>query len=180
MKTILYFLVIISFVSCADHKPLEKVDLITRASMQDSVFNGLIATTQFAIPESKRADSLTFLLLPMHASCPACRNKTIDSLVKHQNNLLKGHYVIISANGGLKTINSYFRERKSRIPDMPERLFLDSTYEAHKYNLYEDNPIIYFTYNKKAYKKITAIPITVKEDLREFFSGYREKTTESE
>lgn len=180
MKAILLSLMIVAVISCGDRKPLAKVDLITRAGMQDSVFNGLLATTQFAIPENKQADSLIFLLLPMHASCPACRNKTIDSLVKHQNNLLKGHYVIISANGGRKTINSYFRERKSRIPDMPDRLFLDSTHEAHKYNLYEDNPIIYFTYNKKAYKKITAIPITVKEDLREFFSGYREKTTESE
>ncbi len=160
-------------------RKLEKVDLITSPGLQDSVFNGLVATTNFGIPEDKLADSLTFLLLPMHASCPACRNKTIDSILRHQNNLLDRHYIIISANGGLKTINSYFKERKGKLPTIPHRLFLDSTAQASKNNLYDDNPLIYYTYNKKAYKKITAIPITVKEDLREFFSGYRLKKKNS-
>lgn len=175
MKTLSILLIVIVIIGCGKGKKLEKIDLITSPGTQDSVFKGLLATTNFGIPEDKLADSLTFLLLPMHASCPACRNKTIDSILKHQSNLLDGHYIIISANGGLKTINSYFKERKGQLPTIPHRLFLDSTAQASKNNLYDDNPLIYYTYNKKAYKKITAIPITVKEDLREFFSGYRLK-----
>lgn len=176
MKLFVFMLLIFSM-SCGKpgNRKQEVVEQLTATGKQDSVFKGLIATTNFAIPENELSDSLTFLLLPMQASCPACRKKTIDSIVKHQGNLLDGHYIIISANGGLKTINSYFKERKSRVPTIPGRLFLDSTYLAYKNNLYEDNPVIYFTYNRKAYKKITAIPITVKEDLREFFSGYRNK-----
>ena len=176
MKLFVFILLILS-VSCgkSGNRKQEVVEVITAAGKQDSVFRSLMATTSFAIPENKLSDSLTFLLLPMHASCPACRKKTIDSILKHQSNLLDDHYIIISANGGLKTINSYFKERKGRVPKIPYRLFLDSTYLAYKNDLYDDNPVIYFTYNKKAYKKITAIPATVKEDLREFFSGYRIK-----
>lgn len=176
MKALVVIFLILS-ISCgkSNNRKQEVVEQITAASKQDSVFKGLIATTNFAIPENRLSDSLTFLLLPMQASCPACRKKTIDSILKHQGNLLDRHYIIISANGGLKTINSYFKERKGRVPTISGRLFLDSTNLTYKNNLYEDNPVIYFAYNRKAYKKITAIPITVKEDLREFFSGYRLK-----
>lgn len=171
------FIFLVFLIGCGKHgnRKQKVVEEITATGKQDSVFKSLMATTNFAIPENKLFDSLTFLLLPMQASCPACRKKTIDSILKHHGHLLSGHYIIISANGGLKTINSYFKERKGRVPTIPGRLFLDSTYLSYKNNLYEDNPVIYFTYNKKAYKKITAIPITVKEDLREFFSGYRLK-----
>ena len=58
---------------------------------------------------------------------------------------------------------------------MDERLFLDSVNAAYKLDLYTDKPTFYYAYNKKAYKKVSAIPITVREDLREFFSGYRNK-----
>lgn len=175
MKPFVFVFFIIA-ISCGKAgRKQEVVETITAAGKQDSVFKSLVAITNYAIPESKLSDSLTFLLLPMQASCPACRKKTIDSILKHRDNLLSGHYIIISTNGGLKTINSYFKERKGRVPTIPGRLFLDSTNLTFKNNLYEDNPVIYFTYDRKAYKKITAIPITVKEDLQEFFSGYRLK-----
>lgn len=175
MKVIIFVVFILAIGCGKAGRKQEIVEVITASGKQDSVFKSLIATANYAIPENQLSDSLTFLLLPMQASCPACRKKTIDSILKHQDNLLKNHYIIISANGGLKTINSYFKERKSRVPTITGRLFLDSANLTYKNNLYEDNPVIYFTHNRKAYKKITAIPITVKEDLREFFSGYRLK-----
>lgn len=181
MKTFFFTLAaIIIIASCgkSGNRHQEVVEEISSAGKQDSVFQGLLASTHFGIPEDKLSDSLVFLLLPVRASCPACRRKAVDSIVKHQNKLLDGHYIIISANGGRKTIGSYFKERKSEIPDMPNLLFLDSTNEAHKHKLFKDNPAIYFTHNKKAYKKITAIPATVKQDLQEFFSGYRNQQEE--
>jgi hypothetical protein len=157
-------------------KKHESVEIISSPGKQDSIFNGLLTITGNNIPANELSDSLTFLVLPVQASCPACRKKTIDSILKHKNNLLKGRYIIISASGGRKRIGSFFKEQGAEIPDMKNRLILDSINQAYRFSLYEKNPAIYFTYNKKAYKKIIAIPTTVKDDLREFFSGFRKKT----
>jgi hypothetical protein len=56
---------------------------------------------------------------------------------------------------------------------MVGKLILDSTNIARKLNLYDKKPTIYYTYNRKAYKKVAAIPSTVRDDLQEFFSGFR-------
>ncbi len=33
--------------------------------------------------------------------------------------------------------------------------------------------MFYYTANEKVFKKVAAVPATVKEDLREYFAGYR-------
>jgi hypothetical protein len=157
-------------------KPLKKddsVELITSATQQDSLFHKLVTITNNTIQGVN--DSLAFLVLPVQASCPSCRKKTIDSIMKHQAHLANNHYIIISANTGRKTIGGYFREQEYQLPDIPGKLFLDSVNMAFKYNLYKDKPTIYYSYNRKAYKKVAAIPATVRDDLREFFSGHRDK-----
>lgn len=172
MKTISFFICIWLLVACGKG-PKSSVKMITSPSQQDSLFKNLITVIQQGIPESLLHDSLSFLVLPVQASCPSCRKKTIDSIMKHYANLPVGHYIIIAANGGRKTIRGYFREQAYELPDIKSQLFLDSNNLANKNKLYEDNPTLYYAYDKKVYKKVAAIPATVREDLREFFSGYR-------
>lgn len=153
------------------------IELIRRNSQQDSLFKSLMAVTQNAIPETDLDDSLAFLVLPVQASCPSCRSKTIDSLVKHKDRLAPNHFIIISAKGGRKTINGYFKSEDAILPEIENRLFLDSNNLASEYGLYDKKPTMYYTYQRKAYKRVAAVPMTVKQDLQEFFSGYRSNTT---
>lgn len=155
-------------------KPKTSIELIATAAKQEMIFQSLIKTTQNTIPVTLLDDSLSFLILPVQASCPACRKKTIDSIMKYQANLADNHYIIVSANGGRKTIRGYFQEQAYELPVIKDRLFLDSTNLAYKNKLYEDKPTMYYTFQKKTYKKVAAIPATVRDDLREFFSGHRE------
>ncbi|SEO82255.1 hypothetical protein SAMN05660816_03648 [Niastella yeongjuensis] len=162
----------ILLVACGKAKKGSSVEFITEAVAQDSIFRKLIVLTDNRVPEATRHDSLAFLVLPVQASCPACRKKTIDSIIKNESRLLPNHFVVISAIGGKKIIGSYFKEEHAGLPES-DNVILDSANSAYKYNLYTDKPTFYYTHNQKAYKRVAAIPITVKEDLREFFSGYR-------
>ena len=149
------------------------VEMISQTGEQDSLFRNLITLSHSSLPDSIPHDSLVFLVLPLQASCPSCRNKTIDSIVKHQTNLAKNHFIVLSANGVRKTMTSYFRERNAELLDLKNQLILDSTNIAFKLHLFNDNPAIYYSAGGKVYKKILAIPATVKQDLQEFFSAYR-------
>jgi hypothetical protein len=140
---------------------------------QDSLFVDLMHLTFGTISKSTQNDSLAFLILPVDASCPACREKTIDSIVVRKDNLIKNHFIVLSARGGRKTIGSFFRELDKELPYIPDRLFLDTINYTAQSNLCDEKPTMYYSYNRKVYKKVAAIPITVKEDLREFFSGLR-------
>lgn len=146
---------------------------IIDVAIQTSTFKHLIELTDKAIPRFQLNDSLAFLVLPVKLSCPACRKKTIDSIVKHRDDLPARHFIIISGSEGRKNINSYFQEVDKEIPVMVNQLFIDSTNQAYKKELVSENPVIYYTSNQKAYKKVSAIPATVRDDLREFFSGTR-------
>lgn len=148
------------------------IELITDRKEQDSIFHHLMALTRVENINLLK-DSVAFLVLPMQASCPACREKTIDSIVIHQHNLVKGRYIILSAKGGKKTISSFFKERDKELPAIDGRLFLDSTNEATKYNLIDEKPTAYYAHGGRVYKKVASVPMTVKEDLHEFFSGTR-------
>jgi hypothetical protein len=174
ISKILIILFIILQFSCKNNsgKP-ESIELIANETRQNTIFHNLMKISLETIPEGSQNDSLAFLILPLQASCPSCRKKTIDSLVKHKSRLAEGHFVILSANGGRKTINSFFLEVDKQLPAIENRLFLDSTNEAFKFDLYTDKPTIYYTHNRKAYKKVAAIPSTVRQDLQEFFSGWR-------
>lgn len=180
MNYILILKAVLLLTACENLENKNKsTELISDMQIQDSIFKNLVSLTNTHIPESELSDSLAFLILPVEASCPACRKKTIDSILKHQTKLIERHYIIISAPGGRKIINSYFQEQGEKLPVMENKLFLDSIQMAFKYDLFTDNPTIYYTANKKAYKKVSAVPATVKDDLREFFSGFRGTKQES-
>ncbi len=171
-KTVLWVLLLAS--ACGKPKQ-NSIELITIPEKQSSLFQDLVAITGKTIPDTLLSDSLAFLILPVQASCPACRKKTIDSIAKHQSDLNDNHYIIVSANGGRRAIRGYFQEQNHELPDIPGKFFMDSLNLAYQRNLYVNKPTIYFTYNRKVYKKVAAIPATVRDDLREFFSGYRDK-----
>jgi hypothetical protein len=172
MKTIVLAVIIFSLAYCGKG-PESSIELIKEPARQDAAFRNLLAVTQDSIPESLRSDSLSFLILPVQASCPACRKKTIDSIMKYQATLSANHYIIVSANGGRKTIRGYFQEQGYELPRIRNQLFLDSTNLAYRTELYKDKPTIYYSYQRKAYKKVAAMPATVRNDLRDFFSGCR-------
>lgn len=173
--TILITMMGIALMSCGKSEDTESIELINEPATQDSLFNKLVALTKNSISDSDRLDSLAFLILPIQASCPSCRKKVIDSIIYHKKRLPESHYIIISANSGRKVMGSFFKDQDYELPDFPGRIFLDSADLAGEYELYKEKPTIYYTLNQKAYKKVAAIPSTVKEDLREFFSGYRTK-----
>jgi hypothetical protein len=177
MKIVFLILVFVGLLATACKEMNEKpdsIELITTEGRQDSIFRNLISITGNEIPEQELTDSLAFMVLPVQASCPSCRGKSIDSIMKYQDKLAANHYIIISAKGGRKTINSYFKEEDATIPvTMQGILFLDSLNKAKEYRLYDEQPTMYYSYNKKVFKKVVAVPSTVREDLREFFSGYR-------
>lgn len=168
-----FVVLVANLVGCGSKSQATSIEQVTDIQAQDSIFQNLVKLTHGTIPDNTLNDSLAFLILPVQASCPSCRKKTIDSIVKHQQNLDDGRFIVISANGGRKTIGSFFKEQDERLPVIENRLFLDTINQAYKYDLYKDKPTIYYTYQQKAYKKVAAIPATVREDLREFFSGYR-------
>lgn len=154
------------------HKP-NSSQPITDVKAQSSIFNSLLNLTGNVISENHLKDSLAFLVLPVKLSCPACRKKAIDSIVKHQRDLPGRHYIIISGSEGRRNLNSYFLEVDKEMPVMENQLFLDTINQAYKSELVSENPVIYYTADRKAYKKVSAMPATVRDDLREFFSGTR-------
>lgn len=175
MKTPTIILFAFLVLSCGkSNQKYSSVELISQTTQQ-STFQNLIAITNNNLQSAELNDSLAFLVLPVQASCPSCRKKTIDSIMKYEAQLARNHYIIISATGGRKTIRGYFQEQQYEIPEIPGKLFLDSNNLANKYSLYKDKPTMYYTYNQKAFKKVSAVPATVRDDLREFFSGHRQK-----
>lgn len=168
---LIWFLLGILVIACVKRKTAKSVEIIVGTGRQDSIFQALMAVTGSAVPEAVRKDSLAFLLLPVEASCPSCRKKTIDSIIERKDQLPINHYIILSANGGRKTISAFFRERGKELPVIANRLFLDSTNQALAYDLADDKPTMYYTAKGRAFKKVAAIPNTVKTDLHEFFSN---------
>lgn len=175
-KTLFFtILLVVTVVLGCNEKPPNSIEIITSPGRQDSIFQQLIAIAGNSVQTDSHNDSLAFLILPVEASCPGCRKKTIDSVVKHQKSLPDNHYIIVTASAGRKTINSYFREQKATLPDIPQ-IILDTINRAQKFDLFENNPAIYYTVNRKVYKKVLALPATVRQDLQEFFSGKRTNT----
>lgn len=174
MRTIFFaLLVLIASCKTKSYDKEQSVEIITSLAEQDSVFRKLVAVTGHIVQDDIRSDSLAFLVLPVQASCPSCRKKVIKSIVKFKDNLKPNHFIVISARGGRKNINGYFKEEGEELPVIDKRLFLDTTNEASKLKLFDEKPTFYYTRNKLAYKKVSAIPATVKGDLSEFFLGYR-------
>jgi hypothetical protein len=167
---------LLAIFSCAKPDVSKRsVTTITTESEKDSIFLNLMKVVDNVVADAELSDSLAFLILPVQASCPSCREKTIDSILKHKRDLKDRHYIIINANGGQETINAYFKEQHGKLPIIENRLFLDTANLSYRLDLCHDRPTIYYTYNRKAYKKVSAIPVTVRDDLREFFSGSRKQ-----
>lgn len=146
----------------------DNYQLITDRDVQDSLFNRLNNITAFDPSATSREDSLSFLILPVRVSCAACRKKAIKEIVKNKNNLDNKHFVIITGEG-LRSINSYFTELNLNLP-YTKNIFYDTLETALQANLISTNPNIYFSYNRKVYKKVTCIPRTIKNDLDSFFN----------
>lgn len=172
MRNVFKLAILLIATGCGPKKP-NSIEMITAGGKQDAIFHDLITVAQNSVPESVQSDSLAFLVLPLQASCPACRSKTIDSIVMHQDDLLKNHFIVLSIKGTRKKINGFFQENNKKLPELHDHLVLDSNNLAYMHALYDEKPVMYYTYNKKAYKKVAAVPATVRDDLREFFSGYR-------
>ena len=167
---VIVLLYLLSLNSCGTKNKEKTVEEITDVTKQEVMFQNLLKIVSLTDSRSLVNDSLAFLILPLQASCPACRKKTIDSIVKHQKELNDGHFIVISANGGKKTMSAFFREQQYELP-VNKQLYLDSTNAGWRYDLYKDNTVFYYAYNRKVYRKVTAVPATIKSDLKEFFSN---------
>ncbi|SDG48851.1 hypothetical protein [Chitinophaga filiformis] len=175
-KSSLIFVIALSVIAFSCDKPdvsKRSVEMIVAKESGDSIFKNLLKVVDNVVVDDKLNDSLAFLILPVQASCPSCRKKTIDSIIKHKDNIKDRHFIIINANGGRQFIEGYFKEQNSKLPTIENKLFLDSSNLSYRLNLCQDKPTIYYTYNRNAYKRVRAIPVTVRDDLREFFSGSR-------
>lgn len=167
-------MIMIIAVSCGGKTQTpETITMIEKEDEQKLAFDGLMRVTDSIIPKDLIQDSLSFLILPLEASCPSCRKKVIDSIIAHKNNLKDKHYIVISTNKDRRTINAYFEDRKGALPEINGKLFLDTTNYALALDLYDTKPTFYYTHGEKAFKKVASIPLTVKDDLCEFFSGHR-------
>ncbi|SIO41694.1 hypothetical protein [Chitinophaga niabensis] len=165
---------LLGFLSCKESGVSNRNNAfwIDEPGKQDSVFQQLEAITYGAVAGEKLRDSLAFLIVPIRESCPSCLDKTIDSILSYKDRLDERCIIVISMAAGRKTVNSYFRERKGELPIIPGQLILDSINLAAKFNLFEANPAIYYTFEGKAYKRVNAYPRTVKQDLHNFFNKH--------
>lgn len=162
------FLLAIFFYSCSSTPSVNRNLAIVSQSEQDSIFQQLIQLTAGQV--AYRKDSLSFLIIPLQNSCPPCLKKTLDSLEKHKNHLLDNQFVILSARGGTKTMSALFKKNKQQLPINVPQIVYDSMDLGNRLNIYRDNPAIYYTANRKAYKKVLANSSTIKEDLYQFFN----------
>lgn len=172
MKTFCILTILVSVALACNRKGSgEVIQYIVNAEEQQSLFNSLVVVIGSRTVDTTLVDSTAFLLLPIQSICPSCRKKIIDSIVANQNRLSNRQFIIISANGGRKTIEAYFRELGYLLPVIPGHLFLDSTNKALKHKLYVDKPGIFYSDKKKVYAKVYSVPATVRHDLNNFFSG---------
>jgi len=177
MKYIVIISLLVIVFSCS-HKTKNSFDngdkknekLITDTIQQKELFAHLMKLTNNTVLPQELQDSLAFLLLPVKASCPACRMKTIDSIDKHKNNLDDEHFVVIVGNG-TKSINGFFRKQDKELPLTRKNIFVDTTNYSSTNDLTSSNPDIYYASQGKVYMKVSCMPNTIKGDLREFFKG---------
>jgi hypothetical protein len=175
MKLLFPIAITLIICACNNKKPDDKpsTEYINSIQEQKSLFEQLKQIFLVNSASESLNDSIAFLILPLQASCPSCRKKSIDSIMAHINAFPKNHFVTIALNAGRKSANSFFREQNYEMPALTPFFQFDSTNLTGKTNLYENQPMIYYAFNQKVYKKVAARPSTVKEDLREFFYGYR-------
>lgn len=168
MKTNIIFFVALILFSCRNEKKVTHTEVILDSNVQVHIFKKIDSLLE-GIPQVKAQDSLAFLILPINASCPYCKKKTIEKIAKKHKNIDTSHYIIISANKGLKTIAALFREQGYDLPITSSNIRIDSTNKASEYALCADKPTFYYSTKGKIYKKVASIPYSVKDDLADFF-----------
>src|SRR5687768_4161950 len=111
-------------VACNSKAPLAPRDtIIQRPEQQASLYRQLAQIVPTELPPG---DSLSFLVLPLDAACPSCRDKTLDSIYKFRKRIPPNHYIILSFRGGKKHLKQYFKNAgHSKIPEIPGVLFID-------------------------------------------------------
>ncbi|RPD41849.1 hypothetical protein [Chitinophaga barathri] len=172
-----YFFIYMAFILYACNTKTtnpSRDSLIESKQQQQMLYEQLAQLVPGSLPGN---DSISFMVLPLEASCPSCRDKSLDSIVRFKNSIPSNHYIILSLKGGRKYVRQYFKNAgHKQIPDIPGVLFIDSIDKAGEFQLYHNNPSFYYAVAGNTYRKIDALPHTVKEDLREFFRGYRLKS----
>lgn len=167
----IYYIFLVLLFSCNyNDKKISNQVLLNNEQEERTLFDKITAIGNLKSKLSNQvSDSLSILVLPLEASCPSCRNKTIDSIVKHADGLTDNSVIILSAKAGIKNMNAFFRERGyESIPVNNEKIILDSTNRAN--GLYKNNTTIYYASQQKVYKIVSSVPATIKNDLHEFFS----------
>lgn len=141
--------------------------LITENAVKDSLFIKIASLIQDNdLPD----DSVSFLIVPIDATCNACTDKSIDSIINHIDMKETGRKKISIISGAShKSILAYFSQRNVTLPAENKNLFYDDENAAFLKELLFHQPTIYYAYNKKVYKRIISTPITIKENLHDFF-----------
>lgn len=173
MKVSIYLILcLLCFHQCKQKQSYTSIEAIHDEVLQAKLFSDITTVLpKTIIKNSAEEDSLALLLLPIESICHSCRNKIIDSIVANQDHMDKNHVLIISANGGRKTMEAFFKARGHQIPRITN-IFLDSLNQAFKVGLYSNKPVIFYCVKEKVYRKVSSIPRTVKEDLNNFFHGH--------
>lgn len=165
------FITLLIFLSCNNsEKKNNNHVLLNNEQEERTYFSKIISVGNLESELSNQvSDSLSILVLPLEASCPSCRNKTIDSIMSYAGKLNDHSVVILTAKAGIKNMNAFFRERGyESIPLENKKIVLDSTNQAN--GLYKNNTTIYYTSQRKVYRIVSSMPATIKNDLHEFFS----------
>lgn len=137
-------------------------------SSQTVIFRKLLLLVNNEVSENMLSDSISFLIIPIDASCNYCRDKCIDNLIKFIPTLPSNHFAVITGNG-TKAIKSYFSEQSKAIPVKEKQVFLDGGNNAYLNDLVFLHPTFYYCYNGKAYEKVKTVPVTIQDDLKRFF-----------
>lgn len=167
----IYYIILVLLFSCNyNDKKINNQVLLNNEQEERTLFEKIITIGNLKSRLNNQAsDSLSVLVLPLEASCPSCRNKTIDGIMRYADNLTDNSIVILSAKAGIKNMNAFFRERGyESIPVNNGKIILDSTNQAN--GLYENNTTIYYASQQRVYKIVSSVPATIKNDLHEFFS----------
>lgn len=162
--------ILLMAIGCTSSEIKNSTSLI-QGEEQDSIFNKLMLLTNNSIDHLRAKDSLAFLIVPLQKSCPPCKDKALDSIVKYRNRLGDDLYIILTARAGIKTVKAIFKEKNYRVPEIKNQLFLDTIDQSLQFELYDNNPAIYYTTQGRAYRKVLTLPSTIKEDLHIYFTA---------
>jgi len=170
---IIVFMITLNLYSCGPSATEQinaaNIKIIDDMATQDSLFK-LLADLSHIPDVRPKSDSIAFLILPIDAACPACRNKTIDSIIANKDKLKNNHYIIISG-AGIRKIESYFLERNHDLPLSYDRILIDSLNRTFRDDLVLTKPTIYYSINQKVVKRITCVPRNIKKELAYYFSS---------